>query len=582
MNKDTFINTYLERIKTLFSFKSIDQSFEIFSIAAILDRSFDEIYSNDLINDKADGGIDGIYFEEGFGNIIMHVFQCKNTNKLSQNALEKFSYDVRKIFEEGKYKPNSLGLKQKIEYYKEKSKYNIIKTKHYFVFKGNKNDKQTANNSLYAEFHKPDYYEIWDSNDLYEQIESLINSLNKRKNIKFTFNPLKSNITSSRDYQGLITFSIYTTTATIFRISAIELCELLNEEKRINGSIEKIFSENIRGFLGRENLANAKILETLKSSDNIFFPVLNNDITIICENIQIPYSTQDGKYIIPCVNPVIVNGLQTTYLIYQQYIENKESIKDVTVSVKLCETSDLDLIEKITDATNTQSVITFKDKLSNKKFNIFTKELFKNKGIGYISKRGEVFSQFQENLLKTIQSERLLQLWYATFLEKPFDAKFKRDVVYKDIFDASIKKSHLLHTLFCGDIDSALYGQLLLVYQIYEISRREIKNYKGIDFVNVQEKIEILGYEYFCFMVYKLLKEETSDFTEIKLIQITNIINELLAMINFEKIHYSLDVDTIEQVFDTTNSKIEQYFDIFYMKGTTNLAKLKINTANIL
>ncbi len=418
-NKDTFIKTYLDKIQEIFKLKSIDESFEIFSMAAILDRSFDEIKANDWIGGtKSDGGIDGIYFEEGIGSITMHVFQCKNTKKLKQNELEKFSSDVKKIFKEGKEKPNSEGLKQKVNFYREKARFNYINIKYYFVFNGDIDDKQTANKSLYQEYHKPnepDLFEIWDSNHLYRQIATLIESLNKRKEIKFTFNPIKSNITPSTDHQGLITFSIYTTTAAMFRISALEICELLDEEKRVNGTIDKIFSENIRGFLGKGNLTNAKIVETLKSSDKIYFPFLNNGISIICERVKIPPSTQLGNYVIPCINPVIVNGLQTTYLIYQQYLEDKESIKDISVSIKMCETADAELIEKITDAPNTQSVITFKDKISNKAFNKYTKELFNNKGIGYISKRGEVFTQLKDNFSKTVQAETLLKFWYSTF-----------------------------------------------------------------------------------------------------------------------------------------------------------------------
>jgi len=131
-----------------------------------------------------------------------------------------------------------------------------------------------------------------------------------------------------------------------------------------------------------------------------------------------------------------------------QYLEDNDSIKDISVSIKMCETSDAELIEKITDATNTQSVITFKDKISNKTFNRYTKELFNNKGIGYISKRGEVFTQLIDNYSKTIQAETLLKLWYSTFYQKPFDAFTQAQTVYKDIFDATVKSSHRLACLF--------------------------------------------------------------------------------------------------------------------------------------
>ncbi|MET3044958.1 MULTISPECIES: hypothetical protein [Flavobacterium] len=41
--KDLFIRGYLERISKQFEI-SIDDAFEVFSIAVVLDKSFDEVY----------------------------------------------------------------------------------------------------------------------------------------------------------------------------------------------------------------------------------------------------------------------------------------------------------------------------------------------------------------------------------------------------------------------------------------------------------------------------------------------------------------------------------------------------------
>ncbi len=594
-NKKNFINGYLKRIKNDFELKNTDISFEILAMAAVLDRNFDVIYKNDLINNKADGGIDGIYFEEELGSITMHVFQCKNQHKLKQNDIEKFLNDVRTIFEEGKEKINSVGLKRKFEYFETQSQQKIINIKKYFIFNGDKHDKSFIDTNLITKFHEKDDFEIWDSNDLYGQIDALIRSLNKRKEVRFTFHPEKSNITSSKDYQGLITFAIYQTTGAVFKMSATELCQLLEQEKKINGTIEKIFSENIRGFLGKTNLTNAKILETLRSDDSIFFPFLNNGITIICDNIQIPQSTQVGKYIIPSVNPVIVNGLQTTYLIYKQYLENKESIQDVSVTVKLCETSDETLIEKITDATNTQSVITFKDKLSNKKFNQYAKEFFKTIGIAYISKRGEIFGTIQENLTKTVQAVDLLKSWYSTFYEQPQEANTTPQIIYKEIFEASIRKNSKLYPLFGGHKDSVLYGQLLLVYYIRESVEKEVnKLIETIVYNDIIQKMYYLTYERMYFMVYKILKEQTNNFEKVSLNKIQNAVTQTFNIIDFHNLTSTIYKDGLAQILKPQYSfenepndeniyalcRLDDYIDIFAQKKP-DVSSLKINIENI-
>jgi len=586
-NRDIFISTYLNKIQEIFKLKSLSESFEIFSMAAILDRSFDEIKANDWTGGGNDGGIDGIYFEEGIGNITMHVFQCKyytsSKKSLSDNDLYKFINDVKLIFKEGKEKTNSSGLKSKINYFREKVRFNYITIKQYFVFNGDIEDKQTINKNIYQQFHKPnepECFEIWDVNHLYKQVARLIESLNKRKKLDFVFNPIKSNITSNNDNQGLITFSIYNTRAAMFRISALELCKLLDEEQKVNGTIDKIFSENIRGFLGKGNLTNAKIIETLKSSDKTYFPFFNNGLSIICEKVTIPKSTLLGNYIIPCTNPVIVNGLQTTYLIYQQYLEENSSIDDISVTIKICETSEPELIEKITDATNTQSVITFKDKISNKEFNRHSKELFNNMGIGYISKRGEVFTQLIANYSTTIQSDKLLKLWYAAFYQKPFEAATQEQIVYKNIFDATIKKSHELNPLFNGDIDSALYGQLWLTYKIYEFSIKEIKENSHI--------IHYLGYEFFCYMVFKILKVVSNEFSDLNINKIKECIVEVYDIIDQEKVKHRFDYfDVFAEILVPFEKRkkmgynSDDYYLLFSETDSSNLNELRINTACI-
>jgi len=109
-NKELFISTYLDKIAGKFDINK-DQAFEIFSIAAILDKTFDEIYADVIIPGSADGGIDGIYFDEQDGFYVMEVFQCKNSPKLSQNQLEKLKQDFTEVFEKGRRdKPNTEGL----------------------------------------------------------------------------------------------------------------------------------------------------------------------------------------------------------------------------------------------------------------------------------------------------------------------------------------------------------------------------------------------------------------------------------------------------------------------------------------
>ena len=67
------------------------------------------------------------------------------------------------------------------------------------------------------------------------------------------------------------------------------MCELVEEEVKINKNKDYLFSENIRGFLGKKRKANSKMIETLEDVDNSFyFPLYNNGLTIVCDRITIP------------------------------------------------------------------------------------------------------------------------------------------------------------------------------------------------------------------------------------------------------------------------------------------------------
>jgi len=550
-NKQLFINGYLERISEQFSLDQ-DKAFEIFSIAAITERPFQEVYDDIQIRQKLngedqikgrDGGIDGAVFIEQGGYYTLMVFQCKHSKGLKQNELEKFRHDVNDLFIYGITKPNTELIQPKLNEYQQLSKDGyIIEIKYYFVYAGSNNDPNyAANNQNFRAYHQLGEYEIWDAEAIYEKISQLIKAQAKRKDIRFVFNPQVSNIiTSDKQGQGLYTYSVGNVRAANFRIEANELCQLVEEEISGNNTYEFLFSDNIRSFLGFKVRPNQRMKETLTNPDTaIYFPLLNNGVTIICERMEIPSTLQSGKYILPSYNPVIVNGLQTTRVIYEVLKEGRtkgiESLQNVFVNIRLYETSNIEIVEKITDATNTQTPISYTDKVSNKDFNLYAKEVFANRGIAYITKRGEVFSNnLSKHLNSTIESDTLLRFWYATFYEQPETAKNSVYEVMEAIFDATNNDVHPLHKLFNGKKDSPIYQQLLYAYIIYRYVQRNKETY--------QETREYISHatELIAYGIYKLLE------------------NDLASINNSERLEeaYKLVLNNVDELI---NKQVELY-----------------------
>jgi hypothetical protein len=509
-NKELFITTYLDKIAEKFNIDT-DKAFEIFSMAAILDKTFDEIFADVLIKGSADGGIDGISFDEQDGFYVMEVFQCKNSKGLKQNQLEKLKHDFEEVFLKGRRdKPNTEGLMPKLDEYISITKKGYFIEHHLnFIFNGSiKDPKYAYNKELFESFNDPgNYFFIFDSNELDKRIENLIKSERRRKEIKFTFNAEKSNI-SPKEPQALISFSILNVKAVNFRMKALELCKLVDMEININGATDTLFSENIRGFLGY-NKTNRKINETLNNPDeSIYFPFLNNGITILCDEMQIPSNTQAGQYIIPVSNPVIVNGLQTTKVIYDIYKNDKTKLDGIDITVRLYETKNPDLINKITEATNTQTSINFKDKISNKDFQKYVKLLFENKGVAYISKRGEIFTnQLSKEMHESITSEKVIKFWYATYYEKPEIAKNSISKVLEEVFDATNQENPLAK-LFDGNRNSSVYLQIFNSYLIMNfVSDKKTSRMQIDDFLEHSD--EMLSYG-----IYKYIVANQLDFSQ--------------------------------------------------------------------
>ena len=556
MNIHLFIDSYLEKINAKFSFNDLSQSFEIFSIAAIIDKPFEEAHSEastlvknngEGFNGQHDGGIDGVYFDDASATLI--VTQIKNSENLGDNEVTKFVSDYQNLFERNNQSniPLNDNIKAKLDAINALTLKGItFNPKLFFVFKGIKEGQ----NKEIAERHQNanPYLEVWDAADLYSRIDSLRSSQKSRKPISFTFKAERSNLSAPHDPQGIITFAKSNVTAVSFRLKAVELCQLIEEEKKVNKHTDYLYDQNVRGYLGN-NRTNQQIKETLTSADAIYFPFLNNGITIIADKLTIPPAPQANQYPIQTVNPVIVNGLQSTQVIYDVYKSAPEKLQDVDVMIRLYQTQDENLAEKITTATNTQTSINVRDKMSNQDFNQWIKVLFENKGIGYVLKRGASFENDLTNKLPdSISSEVLLKFWYATYYERPEIAKSSKNQVLQQIYDASIDPNDALHTKFNGDKDSDLYAQMLNVYKIHSFvsNKRSLSTEDTPDFIHHADELIAYG-------MYKYLAENNIEAFDASDDQLPQAYNKIFEKTSEISIDYSTKLSALEKTYSHNN-----------------------------
>ncbi len=205
---------------------------------------------------------------------------------------------------------------------------------------------------------------------------------------------------------------------------------------------DRLFQQNVRFFLGsRSKSINDQILKTAsdsEASENFWY--YNNGITVICKKIP---DSATGRTI-HLDGAQIINGAQTTYSLYEAFKDGTLQ-SDVEVLVKAIETTDKELIEKITLYTNSQNAIKLRDLSSNEDIQTTTQRtLMENYGYFYERKRGEFESLYpteeaklkllgQEYNKKLVSNENAAQALLSLFLQKPSQAKAeKRRIFMKD------------------------------------------------------------------------------------------------------------------------------------------------------
>jgi len=524
-NIDLFFKWYLDQIvdefglnkqSKIIKWNPQDKAFEIFSISTFLWKPFSEVYTNIntwwLVDEKFsqnDWWFDWIYLEETWtDSYILHIFQCKNKWSLSPKELNDFIYDVDLVFL--KWETNSKPLNKKtkwlIENYKSlKSKY--IEKRLYFIYNWDYNENLN-DLKLKEEYEKNnskrDDYKIlvFDKNDIYNEIWRLLKGWSRKK-LNFTFDIDKSNISYSDDIQSLISYWIAWAQSFVFKISALEICRMIENEEKLNLTFEYLYSKNIRWFLGFRAKPNKKMKETIwdKTEVSKFF-LYNNWLTIICDSLKVP-TLNNWKYNFSIENPLIVNWLQTSQVLYEEYKKDKNNLNNVFVLVRLCQTTDETIVKKITETTNNQSVINFTDQLSNEEYNLFAKELFKRNWINYITKRWDIFRE-ENKKDKKIKNDTLLKFWYATFFEKPTIAKNSIRKVSEEIFNANSEKTELSF-LFEWWKDAKILKQLLETFYIYDYI---IKKRNSINLEVEYSDFILNADELISYWIYRLLKKD--------------------------------------------------------------------------
>lgn len=268
---------------------------------------------------------------------------------------------------------------------------------------------------------EPNNFKFVDSGELKEIYDNIQNTFNATIDTRHSM-PLT-------DVKGV-------TNACLSIVYASELIKLISTE---DGIIRKsLFNDNVRDFQGL-NPVNLEIENTVKDSPEKFI-ILNNGITIVCDE----YKQNNTKLTI--FNPQIVNGCQTSHIIYECFKKNLDLSK-VPISVRVISTTDEEIVNEIVRGTNRQNIVLEEAFESTKKFHKDLEEFFIAVSPDYESIYYERRSkQYQHNptikQTQKINLRILTQYYIGVFLNQPHISHHHESLLLKENKDDIFQDHH--------------------------------------------------------------------------------------------------------------------------------------------
>lgn len=363
-NQQIILDTLLEQKRIeLEPNSNADDFFEIFVSEQILkdsELSYDELEEG-IVDNGGDGGIDTIYtfvntdlvqkdsdLVEGKRNSVIEIYliQAKNTNGFGESAIEKFISSALDLFDlskpiDGLRSVYNNDLLKNIEVFRKQylnlaSKFPLLKFHYFYVTKG-------------TEIHQNVERKV-------DNLKSVISQLFDRAEVNFEFITAQKLIELSRR-EHIQSKDISLTDNPISTqdggyIAIVPLKNYYNFISNENGElIRYFFDANIRDYQGKVEV-NVAIKDTLMSPNpDEDFWWLNNGITITATD-----ATFASKKL-HIEDPQIVNGLQTSFEIYNYFRYNRIDNDNRNVLVRVIKAGSEKSRLKVIKATNSQTNI---------------------------------------------------------------------------------------------------------------------------------------------------------------------------------------------------------------------------------
>lgn len=233
---------------------------------------------------------------------------------------------------------------------------------------------------------------------------------------------------------------------------------------------EILFARNVREFLKETKNANQAMKKTLKNRPEMFW-YFNNGITIICEKAS--YDSEGAC--IKVTNPQIINGGQTTRMIYGTKVKTAEVLARIIEIPE--DEKGREMVHDVIVANNTQSPVKWIDLRSNHPYQVALQREMEKVGYFYQRKQNEYERKLKENgyyinsccQQGMIQNDILSQVIVA-IKKNPYEAKAGIESIFEHKFMDVFENWSFVY-------------DYILPYQIHDIFKKncDLRNLRKID-----------------------------------------------------------------------------------------------------
>lgn len=406
------------------------------------DLSDSELESG-ITDGPGDGGVDAIYFLVN-GDLIQEdsepdvksskvanllLYQIKPEEGFKPTEMQKLVFFTENLLDLSKpashfsseYNPEVLDFMHtfKEQYKRIAGAFPKTSIDYYYITRGDEVEPnqsahdiaQKIREKVKANFSKAEFsFTFVNVQRLLEQIQR---RPPRRRPLEFAENPLPTN-------DGLI--------------GLVRLRDYYKFIQEDNGELSRrIFESNVRGYQ-QNTQVNQEIRASLYNRDSVNFWLLNNGITILTSRTE-----SAGLRRLEIEDAQVVNGVQTSREIYDYFQEGDRTGDDRTALVRIIETQDSTIRDKIIKATNNQNKMPAASLRATDEIHGQIEELFKQSGFYYDRRKGRHRDEGRP-INRIIGIVETLQAVVSILLQRPDDARarpsnyIKKDDLYASVF----------------------------------------------------------------------------------------------------------------------------------------------------